>query len=521
METIAAQSLVLEAGKSAELRAQFLGLAEMRTAAGEPWHLPGVLRKVGQLLACRAYGPVLHQLCHLVPVAEAAGGRDGYLGFFWNEASARRGGCRALLGGLPGHVGSLSGDRLTVRLPDRSYELGLGVIPRLVCLMHFLLSGPGYGAVSRALKPLCGAAVGAADISKAAGELSKILYDYLADHLPTVQAQRRSQAVLAMMADRAGPGFGPEAIDDGAVLDLWDLLIDGGGDLGRSFEAAWMAALDLRRLLARGAELKAFDRQAPIGSDREAGEVDPDALLAACETLDEESSPLDGLSAAPADLVKALNKRETARLKDMVAAGDEAGPLALSLLRLAVFRPAHLRLSQGLRRKLPPGGMARLVEGAVETDHAGEIAELGALASHLVSMRLAGVAVLAQAGHDAAFTAASHLISEDEGKRMQRIIPDRPDLMQALTESGFLKRAAAALKSVNRQGFRPADLEDAAVIDGHAAAAGPLHLVDARLARFLDALGKLGAGHPWDARFAGDLDHFTARFRRLFVEDAR
>ena len=39
----------------------------------------------------------VHQLCHLISVAEALGGRDGYPGFFYNEAAARGAGYRALL----------------------------------------------------------------------------------------------------------------------------------------------------------------------------------------------------------------------------------------------------------------------------------------------------------------------------------------------------------------------------------------------------------------------------------------
>ncbi|GAB6051206.1 hypothetical protein JCM17960_00260 [Magnetospira thiophila] len=520
MEQVTAQSLVMEAGKSAELRALFLALADMRTVKGDPWHLPKARRWVEQLIACRAYAPALHQLCHLLPVAEALGGRDGYLGFFWRESTARSAGCRALLADLPRAAGRLTEGTLTIALADRSYDLSVGTLPRLVCLMHFLQSLLGYATLRDVLTPLRSSGLRSAEVSRVANDMAKRTYDALAAHLPTVQAQRRTQAVLVFMTERAGPGFGRDAVDDAAILDLWDGLIDLDGDLGRSFEAAYHAALDLRRLLAQGHDLRVFEHQASIGGDREAGEVEPDnaALLAACETLQERTSPLDQLAEPPADTVKALNKRETARLADLVEAGEEAGALALSLLRLAVFRPAQLRISQGLRRKLTAAQMKELIETAAETDYPAETDEFTALASHLLTVRLASAAVLAQAGHEATFTLASHLLTHDERQDMQQIISQQPDLMRALEDCGFLKRAAAGLKKINRQGFRPTDLEDAATIEGHGQAIAPLQTVTEQLTAFEAALARLDAEHPWATRFAEDLPRFTDRFHRLYGE---
>ena len=501
-----AQSLVLEAGKSPELRAVFLGLAES-------WH-PDTLRWVERMVACRAYAPPVHQLCHLIPIAEALGGRHGYLGFFYNEAAARKDSCKALLGDLPASVGTVSGNRLL--LAGGGY-LALGAVPNLVCLMQFLHSFLGYKVTQDVLRPLLQQGeLDAATLSGVSNSLCKVIYQQLTAHLPTVQAQKRSKAVIDFMAERAGDEFGPEQIDDAAILDLWDVFIDSEA-LGHSFEAAYLAALDLRRMLVQGLELKNFERQTPIGPDWEKGEVmpDTDALLAAYETLDEPAAPLALLDEPPADQIKALNKKEAERLKHVVAA--EAVPLALTLLRLAVFQPAHRRLSQGRRRKLSGAEMARLIETTVTTDYAQEVAEFTALASHLSSVRLACAAALAQAGHEAAFEAAADLITEEERREMQRLRPQQTELTAALAACGFSARATAALKNINRRGYRPADLTQEGGA-AHAATRAPLTTLHDRLTRFLAALDRSNAEKPWATRFAEDHAHFTHRFQRLFGE---
>ena len=512
-----AQSLILEAGKSPELRAVFLGLAEITRGSGEPWHLPDTLRRVEQTVACRAYALPVHQLCHLIPVAEALGGRDGYPGFFYSEAAARGAGCRALLRNLPASVGTVDGDTLRLRLTGGGYDLTLGAVPRLVCLMQFLHSFLGYAVTQEVLGPLLQqGARDAATLSGVSNTLCRVIYEKLTPHLPTVQAQKRSKAVIDFMADRAGEAFGPEQIDDAAILDLWDIFID-SQELGHSFEAAYLAALDLRRMLVQGMALKDFERQTPIGPDREQGEVMPDAVLAACETLDDLGAPLALLNTPPADRVKALNKQEAERLKHVAA--EDTVPLALTLLRLAVFRPAHRRLSQGRRDKLSGAEMARLIETAVTTDYAQEVAEFTALASHLSSVRLACAAALAQAGHEAAFEAAAGLITEEERSEMQRLQPQQSELRDALEACGFLARATAALKKINRRGYRPADLAQEGGA-GHAATQAPLTTLHDRLTRFLAALDRSSAEKPWATRFIEDHAHFTHRFQRLFGESS-
>jgi hypothetical protein len=555
MDRITSKSLVLEVGKSPELRAMFLGLAEMQTAEGERWFNPASLRWVEKIIACRAYGTPLLQACYLVVIAHAAteqatGQTRGWAGrqsggdarFFWDAAAARSDGCRGLLQDLPEGVGRMSGGKFVLNLSNRTFDLTIGEMPGLVALIHFLYTALGYQAMRDVLAPLTGSgtkfitesgiSLSTSTLEKVSSDLSKRVYEFLLDNLPAAQAQRRVQAMIKYMEGRAGTAFEAEALDDAAVLDYWDVLIETDGNLGSSFEAAFKTCLDLRRMLACGEELWAFGKQTRLGSDYDAGDTDPDPdeVLEAYEGLEESEGPLAQLLTPPADRVKALNKGEVAQLADMIKAGEEVTALPLSILRLAVFRPAHLKISQGLRRKLGPEAMVQLINTAMESDYRSEIVKFSALTVHLGKVMLATAAVLLQARDPAALTLASYLATAEELDEMKHHMNDARTkaggsisgsaggLLDGLVESGFMVRAANSLKSVNRQGYKLADLNSSEVTEGHAASVEPLKAITDCLSEFLDALTPMVEAGLYTDTFDGDAARFKDRFEIIFAE---
>ena len=516
----ASRTLVLEVGKSSDLRALFLSLAEMQTAARDSWHHPQSVRWLERTIACRAYWTPLLQLCHLMPIALALGGREGYLGFFWNLRSTKSTACRDWLAELSVPFAPGAEPVILLGSADRPYELSVKLIPRLACLMHFLHAALGYTAMRDALEPLTGPRVTPATISKTARGLSKLLYDYLGAHLPSTQAHRRTRVLIEVVQSLAGKSFTSAAVDDQAVLAFWDRLIELDSDLGRSYEAAFRACLDLRRLLDRGTELHAFSRTIALGSDRDAGEIDPsaDAVLDVVETLDGDAL-LDQLLEPPADRVKSVNKSELQRLDASIRAGDLAAPLALSLLRLAVFQPTQNKLSQGLRRKLDQIALAELVETSTSQTYRRELDEFEALALHLQQVMLASMAILLRAGRPEAFSLVETLASETELSELRNELERSTDLANAVQRSGIGVRATAAMRKIARQGYRSADVSDGRVVEGHAAGAGPLIEIARRLMTFLDALDRQQADGDWETRFGRDRSWFRDRLRRLYLGD--
>ena len=85
MDSISAEELVIEEGKSGELTAAFQIIRET-TINDVPKFGQKTCREVARVVACRTYAPALLELCHLIVAASATDRISGrYENFFWDS----------------------------------------------------------------------------------------------------------------------------------------------------------------------------------------------------------------------------------------------------------------------------------------------------------------------------------------------------------------------------------------------------------------------------------------------------
>ncbi len=312
--------MLVDGTPSAELAALLDGVRSVGVA-GEPKFSPGVQQDLVRLVVGRAYAPALLQLCHLVHVAALAPRQRVEL-LFWGvpiaRASAYAGWVRARLGaGGRGPVPvSADGAGVALDYADGRFALTYGQMPLLVAVMDLLVSALGYPAVLERVDQLL-AATTRARTGEIANDLSRALYGFLAPHLPTAHEGRRFERLVDHMlhrrADDASTAefdksdFSRDDIDDAAILEFW--LTCDEPDF-RVYGTVLRGFLRLAEALEYAATSVGLARANAIGTDRDAGEVEPDSEDVPAVGAQDEHDPLLALQEPPASAVKALNQRE-------------------------------------------------------------------------------------------------------------------------------------------------------------------------------------------------------------------
>ena len=565
---------LIRASQSGELRETFRQLAEIEGPDG-PKYPRRVLLELAARIVGRAYESMLLELCHLVRAALLAGGatpggrntgagRSGGAGFewlFWGVEEARAGAFRAAffpLAGPPAHAGPppahddrgpsgpgaalhIGDEAVTLAYCDGGFEVRYGRMADLAAMMELLVSTVGYRALVAALDPLAAPVLDRDAVSGAARDLARRLYGWLGDHLPTAQAQRKFHAMIAFVEEARGTDFTEEDIDDEAILRFWlrhGASDGGGGTPGagdahdtdgaggmpgsagtagsnpdfRGYRNTFLAFLSLARVLAAGAEIGRFERRTPIGTDFEAGEIDPAADSPVTEGAPEED-PLARLEEEPAAAVKALNRRELALLQ--LPVGESAGVRRLprSYLRAECFGPVQNRLSQALRRRAGAAELAALIAAGPDPDYRSRIESLEQAEAHLRRVANACLYVLhrfARGGGDAGDDDGSGADGSNAGDDGEDggSGGTAPDL-----DFRLLGEARTAFRGLNRAGFEPSAPHDPRLAPAYGALAERLPTVSERLGAVLHTLGPPAA---WEAAEEEDRPLFSHAFTRLY-----
>lgn len=538
----AAEHLVLEAGQSGELRAQLQLIAEAGSG-GAPKYAPQTVRALARLIACRSYAGAVLELCHLLRMADAAG---DYVSFFFMPDVARASVFAQALKPLSAQPTRFRPDRQGVALlyDDQPFLVSYGRMPVLAALAEFLIGTVGFADLDDAVQALRKAPFTAAAAGQAANSLSRRVYDYLKDHLPSAQHQRVFQTLIGWLRGREAE-VDLEGIDDSAVLDFWIAAnrpqdaadvsedIDFRATDFRTFNSVMKAFLRLRQAMELGRERAAERYARSIGFDREAGEVDPAAIDAALTEIDARESPLDALSVPPASRIKFLNKKETGVLALYAECGEAVLKLPLSFLRAECFGQGQMRITQALRRK-DTAALGSLVDAASPQDYGDTIAGLEALGLHLDRVLRASFFVLAGARRPEAVEAVLATAPDLDLSPLRSMVPeaamaDSGDNVVMLTAksvsehfitrledpalggddlSAFMRDARKAFQGISRQGFAEA-APGPDIVEGFAAAAPLLASLKAEVATLREALVRLPDR-------AADLNGQYARDREVF-----
>jgi hypothetical protein len=541
VDSISAEELVIEEGKSGELTAAFQIIRET-TINDVPKFGQKTCRHVARVVACRTYAPALLELCHLIVAASATDRISGrYENFFWDSGPARPSAFKGYLSqcsSLPGGI-TVQGAGVEIDYGEGEFGITFARMPFLSALLEFLVTSVGYGALDAAVAPLLGRIPAQEDVSNAANGLSRVVYDYLKEHLPSVQTQRKSRSLLTFLAEQANGEVGPGTLDDQAVLDYWlsHSADDGNGIDAKTYQSVFQAAISLLRVLRFAVERYQLNGALPIGTDREAGEIDPAKIEEAVASIDEAPNPLDILKQPPVDAVKFLNGREMDALDGVIFGTGVANDLPVSVMRNTVFSRAQFRISNTLRKNPPANEILNFIETALETDYPSQVERFQSLAEHLERTVLASLYTLV---YGSRMEAISVILSVSPNSDLGDLTEssDEPDwedsnvvsLNADSAASRFMKmlrrgeglspdlkklmaKAKKAHKANSRQGFQDHDLRSEETVDAFVIAVDALLVAEKELKSFLN--------HPvanvdWSRQFTNDEIIFKDQYRLLY-----
>jgi hypothetical protein len=528
---------VIEGGKSAQLRAHF-DLLDQTDVEGRAKFQPSSLRWVRRVISCRSYAPPLHELCHLLRMAETRAG--GAYDLLWTPMSAQARNVRAWFREQapvrrPGQP-EVEVDETCVRAHyrDGRFEISYHRAADLIALAEFLVTALGFAELDDARARLTAGGDSGQPAAEAANALSRALYAYLGEHLPSVQEGRLTRHLVDWLAESGGE-LDSETVDDETILAFWEAK---SGEEGlRSYVACVRLVLRTVQLIDAAATQRALATSKTIGADVEANEVDPGDVETLVAAVEPDDDPLVQLTTPPADDAKPLNTKERERLAWPAAFGPRAPRLLHSVLRAQTFGAWQARLAQ--RNRIDPATLDTLLDQGPEADYAAQLAEFQALASHIDRVRLAALAVLLRAQHPGALDYLLRLVPaealaplagsppapeptpEAPGSDGPDPYSDREAIVQTLltglndgpTGHPELDRltadAAKALRGFARQGFKPPYAGDAL-----SAAAAPLDRLADLLARIQAAAERPGI--DWQDRYDRDRARFARALGRLY-----
>lgn len=551
MEAVSAEHMLLEAGKSAELIAAFRTVAEAEFD-GEPRFTSVVSRDLAKIITCRAYAPAVLELCHLVNIAEACGqGRGRFETLFWAHPLARAGAFHGFIRKSaekkgwrrPGFVAGTAG--VDIAYPDGAFSVSYPRMPFLAALLEFLVTTLEYPTLDDLFRRMVAAGPTAAAVSEHANELSRRVYGYLKDHLPSAQNQRKFHALTGYLVERWEGDFDASCIDDASVLDFWrveSLGSGGGGQAGdgtdfKTFLTVFKTFVRLRQALEQASDLHELENPRTIGSDREAGEVDPDALLGLVETVEEQANPLHILGEPPADAIKFLNKREAGELELLMDCGRTGLDLPLSLMRGEVFGKGQARITQALRRRARGTELKTLLDSPADEDYESRRTGLVKLSGHMRRMLLASLHLLLRAGSAEVVSLMLILRPDLDLMPLRKALSARSSaphgtladqVSRALEDpakvgadiAALISEAKAAMRGLSRQGFTVETAADPEGARGFSVGVRTLRNVDDHVQAFQRLLehARLPEG-DWATQFAGDQAIFSRQFHLLYGDD--
>jgi hypothetical protein len=510
------------------------------TARGGLRYEPRVIRILVRLIAARAYGRTLLELSHLLACAERAGGRHGAAGFFWGVEQARGSTFQYVLSETwddmvdAGLDVELEADGIRLNHPDGGFLVHFGRMPLLAALFEFLVVTIGYEAVTAAARVMTHGRASARAAAACSNDLSRLLYDHLRGRLPSAQHHRQHRRLVDHLTRERGGSFGVQDIDDASVLAFWIWMSERHADEPtevKSLRTIVSAFIQFRRAFQAVLDRRAIDGARSIGTDADAGEIDPEAVELTLDGLEDDRDSLTELLSSPLNGVKFLNKREEERLDLIGRHGEHARALGLSVLRVGVFGEQQGRLTEARRRRKRADEIEALIMSGSPSSYADRLRDLGKLSNHLANCRLAALHVL---GRHRMMDALGLLIDlfpdVDLGlppphrscDGAAAVVPIRArSLLSAFAkgEAPVATQAAEAARgfaAISRQGFSEDAVSDPIHAASFATAAPALAAILSDLSDYLDrATDLIGPGGP-EALMARDQVIFADSFRILY-----
>ena len=569
MDPISSEQLILESGKSADLKATFQAILT-GVVNGQPRFTPDTGKKLGLAIACRNYAFALLELSHMVYVAQACESEPGqFESLFWDSGPARAAHFRFFLqkhlnkGVVNDRRCTLTGQGVEIRYPDGQFTVNFNRMPFLTALMEFLLTAGGYDTWGEPFHAMLASPASVATTSACAASVAKHLHHFLNDHLPTAHDQRKFQRLIRFMVEHKGKNFSTTEMDDETILAFW--LSESGkteetGTGFLTFRVVVSSFMDLFRSLEQAWQVCQLDSAVPLDSHNEGGGKDEmeeetdlvlhwlEGAILAPETVDSlisrsECSPLQALREPPMDEIGWINHAEAADLLFCLEHHRPALNMPLSVWRCEVFCPAQKRIGsqagRNNREELP-----NLIHGSVTETYEQRHQVLHKRLATLDRMLYATLYALVKGRHMDVIHLILSLKPDINMKGFRKIFPQTKgtennvvslpthqiadrfyNLLADPEVSGpgmtqLLTQAKQAFAKINRQGFNEADLDRPSVIDGFAQGAPHLQTVVRQVMAYLEQITRRAPteeDRQW--LFEQDREIFSRQFQKLYEGD--
>ena len=491
-------ALLIEQGKSAHLKAIFQNIreAEAFTMEGPPKRKfsAAVSHDLARLIACRVYGKAcLEFVCTALIAHVTAPARTGYVGFFMPEGPAYR---RTFQSSLALALQAGRGEAAVTPLETGLSLSPVGIdfvvhyerMPLMTAFFDFLVEALGFAPLDDILAPVF-AIPGQETVEAAAKGLSKEVYGFLADHLPSQQMQARFRVVSGFFQETAAVNADQTSDipkpTDAHILTLWQkTAVQEGADF-KTYRGVVEVVLKYWQAMESAVGENAMRHADTMGADWEAGEreiAETDIWVQDDPLLGSEQSPLAALDEGLGQDIKVFTKIERAVLDPMMIWQSYAAEIPLTHMRWQSFGGAQARVSQALRRKEDP--LPLLTEALSQTEpydhwpamwqdliaHCDKV--IGATAAILVANgRLEGMTLLLDQDSEARFEPITDLVKGHALDEVAEVLPKlvlSPQNVTGLSDVDHhvLQKVMRAFKDIARQGFKQLADVPAETLDG-------------------------------------------------------
>ncbi len=524
---VAARTL-FRLGAGSSLVEDFRALAEATAPNGEPRYRDRpLLEDLARFVARGGGGPnrdaAFYELCHLVNAVEAAGtGRDRRNAFFLEPEAATPVRFQARLdralarGGWRRTGFHRAREGLAIQYPDGAFTIRFARMPFLAALYEFLVGMEDfsfYGELESIFTEMTQAPADIKRIQVASNRIASHFRHVRRRHLSHAQHEGKFDALMKFTVERSPTGM--LVIDDASVLAFW-MQKSAAGDF-RAYRTVFDAFASFLKALEENARSEAMAQAAPIGVDREQGEVEPDDTCAHVTVTEEWVSPLALLDSEPADAIKFLKKEgERKPMEALMQYGPAAIRLPLAFLRLEAFGPVQAAITTDLQI----GRRERIEERAScgDADTYGEI--ITRLENLLALVRRLHKAVFYALHKGSQETPCTNVVPVSAAMvfdQARSMIEQARDLPDTATLERLAADAARTFRSIARKGFDETELGDETRRRGFEIGASALVAAASHLESYLAASRRVGTrSQALDRWFDADRSAFSERFRVLY-----
>jgi len=514
------------------LKSLFEGLRETQGQYGNKFRGEEV-NKVAQYLVCRNYGKACLELgyfCWAVlhhskyPAKQSAllthSTHSPLLHYFWLDESLSPKQVRAALANDENGLVTISNEAININL-GAGFSISPTRIGVLAVLLEFIV-GIDPSHLAHVEKQLTQG--GEKDIKALSSHLQKIIYEFLSEHIPQAQQQKRFRYVTNWLSSIDGlskDGSSKEGwLTDENVLSFWQQA--SADELSPGYvlyASALYDLIDVNQAQQQAQAAFELEHSYALGTDADNGEYSPDIIDQLVFDDVHEQTSMEWLTQSP----KFLNKAQYQILQPITEI-QESLQLPLSFVRLAVFSKWQSVLVQA-KRKSQAEVNTKLAQ-LPDANYHSFTDELSALIGKITTVQQAIVAIFNQHQDPRFIGLLLPLLSSEKAQSIksqlsQVIEKSLPvaKFIEQLQQQDFeirraLDEAEKALKANNKDGFK--QLPPVEQLDTYQQGSEALAECILALTRYLATLANCWQLSSAEEKYRSDLFIFQKRFEQIY-----